>query len=324
VVFESLENPSSDPNGHPQGLAIVAHVNYWERFLAAPEILPEESDQTILRIVRAATQADEADLVPVLQLLEHPRLWRAVNLFGANHFTTAHVTRLLQLLVERRKNEVPTTWPGYLISADEPPGLNPLYNLARDLQERGQLDGQSLVESLEKAFEQAIPANLPLADELEHWFVIAADVRHWFDEPTVSALKAKFRKTLYESYVRDADKLARALTGCPPYLLMRLSWGLDRLRDKAFDGVPFAGWAEFARTMLESARRAPAIMLPQVASFVVRRVAMSDRTDELKFDRASAARLFGESELRAVFTVESVATLDRESRVVAEGLERDQ
>lgn len=95
------------------------------------------------------------------------------------------------------------------------------------------------------------------------------------DGPTVEALSRKHRDELHEKAVEvmvetfagAPDTLATSLIDAEPWLLARLCYGLERIREPD-EELPVPKWRVFADTIEEAARSNPAVILPQLAYFL--------------------------------------------------------
>jgi hypothetical protein len=178
--------------------------------------------------------------------------------------------------------------------------LIPLWRLLLGRRRLGQLPSEELLSAVQIAITYAVSRNLMLTDQIEHWFVTGSS--EVLAKEHAPRLKQLLRETLAHIYGGDPRNLAARLDNCPPYLLWRLVWGLDRVREMNFEGDPFQGWHEFANTIAESGTLAPDIMLPQIATLVVRSGDRSDGTRLHEYDRALAERLFGHGRIMALFS----------------------
>jgi hypothetical protein len=288
----------------PQGVRQHNHADYWERYLALPELDATARDQRVLRVL--ASEDDAA----VLLLLSDPATEAAV--YDFRHLISAErATRLLLPLVELRSRESAQGWPDH-----EPPGLVPIWRLWLRAAEHGELKSPIVLDHVHRALDLAIPQNLTLAAEIEHYFVAPSrDVHELMPAADSDQAKKYLRTKLVATYHRNGAALAANLRGAPAPVLLWVCWGLDTVRADAMKGLPFDDWAKFRDAIVEASRTEPATMLPQVAVMLVRELG-PDRDMNYRFDEDAATRLFGGKEaLREIFEMQDAATWSGNPRI---------
>jgi hypothetical protein len=294
-VFGSLERPEPRPHLRPQGLAVSRHVDYWSRFLASTSVASDESDQKALECL---ARSEPSELRFFLEVRE---LSSAVEHFGNNgrlRLDEAILHEVMTELVRGRSEERASEWPTDVFGP-QPPGIIPLWRMFNRRNERGQLDEVELSKSFRSAIRQSIPRNLELAEFIEHFFVTGGDTAQLIRN--IESEKRYFREQLAAAYAGDGTLLAKRLEGAQPFLLLRLVWGLDRVRAKSFAGEPFVGWQAFAELLLECAAKFSEILLPQLATLVVQSQDRSDRTMAHTYDQNLSERLFGHTRIMSLF-----------------------
>jgi hypothetical protein len=294
----------------PQSVMQNNHANYWERFFKVPTLQASERDQTILRVMQASD--DEA----LISLLEDPSCDRAVDDFRGL-LPAERPIRLFLPLISRRSKESATAWTR---GDHDPPGLIVLWRLLLRHKESGKLTGEAMLEQVKLTLDLAIPANLALASSIEHHFVtLSADVTQFFNDEQKAEAKTYLRRNFVSTYQGKAQQMAENLLGAEPPVLYWLCWGLDRVRAKSFDGLPFEGWEQLAPTILEAARLNPGVMIPQLSILLVKSsVSGRGSSTDYEFDSELATRLFGKAgNLLEVFEKEEQSQWQTSPRIQA-------
>ncbi len=293
----------------PQGLSAHGHADYWRRFLDVPELAEHDRDQPILRTLVAE------DNERVLALVLDPTTSTAVEDF-ANKLTTRRVVALFEPLVRELAQRNAATWntTGDFFN-DRPPGLTAVWRMWLDRSRRGEISPQVVTEAVKNTYQVAVPRNLDLVDEIEHWFVSGSgeDIEFFRGAPALRAeLKQYLRTLILSTYEGKPDALAGSVRGAAPAVLLRLSWGLERVRAKDYTGIPFDDWPKFAATILDAARMHPDVMLPQVAALICREEAVVQRdiVHQYVFDEDLATRLFGATDAVLVLFVGRLSSTD--------------
>lgn len=324
TVFGDIDNPGPRSGYHPQGLAVRAHVNYWQRFLAEEKVQPEDSDQRLIRVIRQAMSSDDADLPELLDLLEDEERWPAIMLFGRHFLTTRQLSRWIVALAQRRADEKPQKWPLGVLGQPDPPGLDALRNLARDLETAASVPNDELADAVVRAYKVSIPRNLWFAVRLDRDFVMSLDDTSMLLEGRCDNLHRRLRDILRQYYENKPDKLAERLDGLNPFTLRWVCWGPRHAQEGRFEELPFEEWPSFARTVLEAGGRNPSIMLPQIARMLTKDDDMSDGTKLVKYDSARGAHLFDTEALQELFLRHECADDDEYCQEVKKGLRHDQ
>lgn len=283
----------------PQGFAQHGHVDYWKRFLSVPKLEEKELDQSVLHTMLAD------DDIKLLELLEDDEQHNAVEDFAhiqttnkTDILTTDRLVGLFLPMVERRANESQRYW-----GDSTPPALIPLWRMWMRRSERNLLKADRVLQQVQAAFDIALPKNLGLVTEIEHYFVTSdKGVHNMLANGEVShneTAKKYLRELLVSTYTGKPHELVDALRNTKSATLLWLCWGLDRLRAKETTGVPFDGWDAFAKTILEATWLNPIVMIPQLACLIVResRLASGDFGLVSEFDEAAAQQLFGDSKV---------------------------
>jgi hypothetical protein len=286
-TFEAVRLIVDELFGHegrrrPQGMQHNGHADYWQRFLAIPELGPSERDQKILRILRDNNDeqlvdlliSDRSDAVEDFAHLIPPR----------------RLERLLLPLTRMLLASDITKW-----SDSNPPGLVPLWRMLRKHQ-RDAAEVTALVAQTEQALEIAAPRNLLLLHEIAHW--IATTVPEIPDLLPGAAdrrrINDRARDLLVETYQGHPKELATGLRGAPAFLLVWICWTMERVRTNNTHGLPFERWAPFAQTLLDALPFDAGAVAPQIASFVSRSRRTLRAHEEWFFDESQARELFGD------------------------------
>ncbi|MFA6446693.1 MAG: hypothetical protein WCW31_00355 [Patescibacteria group bacterium] len=300
-----------DEGGKPQGLANAGHADYWKRFLSVPKVEPEESDQRILSVMQGK------DDLKVMELIENPACSDAVKDFAdvkidaIKLLSAQRRMELFKLWVERRCNDKEKKWD------EEAPGLIPLWQLWLTSSKRGSIKDSNSLPLIKWAYDLAVPKKLALVTGIERFFVIS-DGDPIFSVEHVKEAKVYLRELLLSTYGGKPERLASALEGTDPRTLIWLCWGIDRLRAKDEEGLPFNDWKLFAQTLMEAVRLQPKIMLPQLACLVVNEYQMPSRKKGLhsEFNAKLTNQLFGNIyDLLTLFQGQDLADWEGDSRV---------
>lgn len=277
----------------PQGLTIS---RYWNRFLAEPELAPEDRDQAALQVLR--NDDDDA----VLDLLEGPQS-RVVENFE-RQLSGERLLRLLVPLVRRRVTEDPSGWPTRgVLPLDTPPGLIPLWRMLLDTGRPDAPSATDVSEALVRAFEESI-TNLHLVHTLDYYFLGTKEGEGCLYGEGIERgreLKAAARERMWALFVGtyrgSPQALINGLRGSNSWTLSWIVWRSHRKETKEIGNLPFADWSMLAPTILAACRTNRQLMLPQLAALVTRKAGETFRDgrfhDLLEFDAAQAEALFG-------------------------------
>lgn len=286
-TFEAVRLIVDELFGHearrrPQGVSHDNHADYWQRFLANPDLDAHERDQNVLKILRANDDEQLADLLVSGRS-------NAVEDF-AHLLSPRRIERLILPLTHRLLDADITKW-----SDNRPPGLVPLWRMLRRHQ-RNIAETAALVAQIEQALELAAPRNLLLLYEIAHWMASSVpEVSDLLPEANDRRrINDRARDLLVETYRDRPQELASNLRGAPVFLLVWLCWTIERVRADTTRGIPFEKWASFAQTLLEALPIDAAVVAPQIASFVVRSRRRLRAPDEWSFDESQARKLFGD------------------------------
>jgi hypothetical protein len=291
-----LESSESLYLVRPQGLGIQAHlgiqdhVDYWHRYQSLPRIPEEESDQEALSSIKAWKENRPNDLA---KRLIDPKRSRQIESFSCL-FEGSDIVRLLAEVAQAVAQQAEPSYEG----SGNVSGIIPVCKMAR----RRFVDSNDLSNAMRQIIAEYVPHHLPLV----HTIMVYLAHRGTAGVPSLLAdgqrddLTRNLHETLVRTYALGSGaQLLAAVKHGPPYVLLRLSWGLDRIRAGQLTGKPFEGWDQFAGVVLEAAELDPCEGLAQVIPFVTtphRRAAwVGDETAELLvvgFNEAAARELF--------------------------------
>lgn len=140
-----------------------------------------------------------------------------------------------------------------------------------------------------------MPTNLTVASELEHWLVVPSkDVEQLLSDALVSTARMRLRGLLKTYYVGKPSALAKQFENAVPFILLWLSWGIDRVRAGNLDSAPFEGWPDLADTVIKAAEENAAAMLPQIAAMIVQEKREFRRKGSWEFLPKRCSTLFGD------------------------------
>lgn len=286
-----------NPVTKPQGLALSDHRDYWSRFMSVPNLAYDEQDQPILQA------AQSGDLAELAKRLATSRGSRAAEVLS-ERAAPIDLPALLEIVVEHRCSEDPANW------GDRVPGIMPTWRMMLPRNRPGvpEVEATVLHAALLRGITAALPRSIALVDELLHYFATrdpdVESLLHDGSNDLGSTLNALVHEMLPATFNGLPGDLAQALRGKRHDALYYVAWTRDRVRAKQLTALPFSGWGEFASTLLQGAAEHPAVVLPQVARFVVQENGHARRgfDQEFAYDADSAARLFTNSkDLLAVF-----------------------
>lgn len=281
AVIDYLVSPDAARQS-PQGFSLE---KYWNRYASLDLAEGDVLDQPVLE---ALLRGDEEEILDLLEGATREQVVHFESLIEAGQ-----VSRLLVLLVARRSEESSAHWLDGENLFHTVPGLSPLWSIWKRRKREGTfLTDGDWIANVRTALDLAIPVNLFLAMEIEHYFVISSeDVLA--DRGLLAEAKARTRQGIVRGYVDQPQKLRDALDGAPEATLLWVCWGLDRVREGTTSGLPFEGWPELANTILAAAGIHPEAMMPQVATMIVD--AKRDRRghDVRSFNGEGADNLFG-------------------------------
>lgn len=288
VIIEFVFKKFS-PTAKPQGLRHDTHANYWQRFLAVPEIPDAHRDQAALQ---AIVGFDDVELIA---WLEDPQRHRIIESFG-HHIETERLLRLLDLLVSRRTPENPSDWPDY---GRQPPGLVPLWRLWNRSCERGDLDPEVALTTIQRAYDHCVGLNLALVAPLEYYFVAATGpnvpniLGRDGDRRRNEQAKQYLRRLLAETFRGRSAALAAALRGTAWWTLRSIVF--PERREEILGAAPFPEWSALSDTLLDAAREHPDAVLLQLAGLMIVETPSARPWEgpALRFEPKLAETLFG-------------------------------
>lgn len=280
----------------PQGLGVDRHVDYWERFLTAPSLSSGERDQPVLRAILDWEKQEGSTLS---KLMADEGRSSTVETFG-KMLSWGGLVRLFEEISKQRGVEDPSKWPlDQEWRESKPPGLVSVWRLT--LRRDG--DESVLRDAVLRVIERTTKTNLSLANYVVRYFATKErQVTGPLSDKSVVVVQSRFRELIADFAQGTPEKLLSAIAGGPPYLLLQSCWGLERIRGNKTDDVPFEGWSEFAKLMLDAAEKSPAQLIPQLIPFFVNQEERFRPDDEATraawtFDRERAGRLFVQERL---------------------------
>ena len=260
---DDIRRESRDRNyvNNPQGLAIVRHVDYWDRYTSMPKIEDADSDQAALIAIDAWKDGKKSDLLK--RLLADDSSTQIATFVG--QFSR---TQLCRLLGETCDHLMPRSAGDWYEHA-RAPAVPEIFHMMVDLRP----NENELAKVVSSAIRKAIPVNLPLVCQLASLY--CSSNRGQLTSLLPDGQKDQIRQETVVALVEvfplgtGAEMLA-AINDGSPFLLRWLCSSLDKRGDdnEGLQRIPFEEWPDFARVMIEAAEIDPAIMLPQIASFV--------------------------------------------------------
>ncbi|RKH13958.1 hypothetical protein D7V97_04215 [Corallococcus sp. CA053C] len=265
-VFPNWSKPGKQrvAESKPQGLSVRTHRDYWKRYLSLEPLPTDEQDQSILQSITLWKSNSPSELVS--HLLKASQL-DTVRTFASRTLDSSELAKLLDATVHAELRRSPADW-----KSRYPPSVMTIWNMM--------LGGknEALPSLLKELVKLTTPVNLQLTHTLLYFFLTKEDNVHELVPQTQGdEIRASFIPLLEASFTsQDPKRLVDALREAELDVLLINCWGLERVRQKNFDGQPFAGWKTFSDALLESAEVAPEVVLPQIIKFIV------DKTDQFR------------------------------------------
>lgn len=245
----------------PQALSCATHINYWNRYMAMERPVSAESDQYVLRGIREWVERQSNT---VRELVADDKRAAALRSFVLQ-FDSTSLCRLLKEIALDHITQSARRWE----HQSRCPGIGTVWAMMQD----NRPDQSELKDTLSSTLDKVIVRHMPLA----------ADLRYWFIDSTDSSVPPIIDNSEYRSELRslieiglaeriselDTKGAVRVLRSGSPYVIYWLSWGLDKIHQGAFDGLPFDGWHNLSKAMLKWAVESPAKWIPQWVAFVV-------------------------------------------------------
>ncbi|MEM6532952.1 MAG: P-loop NTPase fold protein [Myxococcota bacterium] len=291
--------PAYHLDDRPQGLAVSLHADNWRRFMDGES---EPMDQPVLDAIQ---EWHKGNKTPLINAVQDSARCEIVETFGAL-IGAEQILVILALLVDSLGPQPPERWntnEGDVMS-EVPVGLVSVWRLSMRLV----VDKERLEQVLTGSVEAWAQKNLTLAYLLTYLFATAdTDVRHTLDPDQMNGL----RDTLHSGMqnITEAQGLIDNLRGAPPYLMWHASWGLQRIRQRNFAGLPFDGWPDFSSQLLNAAALEPQLVIPQLSPFVVSE-SRTERDFEVTWTYSPdlAARLFDLESLKTIVSNNPIST----------------
>ncbi len=290
----------------PQGIAVEFHTEYWRRFCNSEAIPEVQSDQALLRTIQQWKKQKPNDLIA--RLLDE-NLSRQVECFGGQ-FSGSELLRLLSECVEAVRGMSATEWT----DGDHPPGITSVWRMCH----RRNPKRADLAATITELVSRVAADNLPLAHDLVYFFANQSGSTPALMDPEQSAsVEASLQAALGSIARGGPGAMKKALNKGSTYTFYWASWGLDRIRKKQFDDLPFPAWSDMADGLLKWIESDPGLGSQVVAPFVTQSNYVIEpdpdteglpgrtRTWQSKFDEPTARRLFDfEPLVRALASVE--------------------
>jgi len=278
--------------GCPQGLSVNRHTDYWQRYMALPEVDNDASDQAALRDIES--WKNESDNTLVSRVVDPVRAAQIETFVG--QFSPADLCRLLAETAEALRNESASTWedgrrvPGitsvWRMMLRRTPGsdvlaieLMPLADFPG--QRNWGYDGALLYapdacyghpDALKRLIREITPHHLPLIHDIHYLFATAdGNVPRLLDDPTRRDVNALLIETFRSAFSPGSGKrLLRAVHDGSPYIVYWICWGLARIRANRTQGEPFDEWSDVAEVLLEAAEHDRGYGVPLIVPFVTK------------------------------------------------------
>lgn len=247
----------------PQGFS-VEHTDYWLRYMTLIRPADANSDQRMLRLIDDWRSQLNNELPQTMVTGDFPP---SLEAFLEVSTSEKELVRLLDEILEAETPRGRHNWAGIGSEYDHPPALVSVWRLML-----GKPDPEDLLPMLQKHIHSALRTNLPLAFELVYFFATRSQgVPKILSAEHVDSLSKEFREAIAREFEGHPAKLADTLRGAHIYVLYWSCWGLDNVREHKTAGVP-DHWERLRDTVLDAVQGEPAVMVPQLLPFIVRRL----------------------------------------------------
>ena len=292
LVFPRRNDASSTkPAEKPQGLAFSEPRDYWRIFLRASEVGQGESDQVVLQAIDECNQGNAEALVTAIVYSADPH--------PAEHFFKRLAPEKLPCLLESVINATLLTsvdsWPLGLAREPRPPGIVSVWRMYLRNREIGRTwDSVAMVAAVDRGLTMSIPESLLLTQELLNLFLTReSKVGPLVDDETILATIKRAEASMLQN-VGNPDRLAASLLGAYRDTLLSIC---RRFAQGDLSRFPFPGWHEFAKTVIEAAKKKPLVLVPQLLPFIIQETDEFTRRAEfvrkMSFNAQAAEFLFG-------------------------------
>jgi hypothetical protein len=277
-----------------QGLSVrAAHVDYWERFSALPELPADARDQQVL-VALCSPNVDDA-----LDILEDDTYGGPAAVHLASRVPWERLVPLLVPLVRRRLAE-PSQQGENEDRPGRPRGFLSFWNILR-VHWRKRESMAELVAPIGEAIDICTQSyGLNILPDLEDLFFRVRETQAVDVEPLLSPAEiAPLRQRALDGLVRhvtDPRRLIAALNGTDRWTLRHCVWGVGTRPDAYTDvsSVPFPAWPTLASVVLDALDLAPNTMALQIAPIIFTQV--DSYSEQWRFDTAVCRTYFGDVE----------------------------
>ena len=242
----------------PQGLCINRHVDYWQRYLALPDMPREESDQGALRAINAWRHFEENDLLK--RMLDNKGASQIETFVG--QFTTGELCRLLVEIVQSLREQSAAEWE----HRSHAPGVKAVWRM---MHERRPRSGK-LADVLELLIREITPLHLPLVHDIVYFIASAGrNVSSLMDSEDRTSIHATLSDAFGASFpAGSSDRLLVAMREGSPYVVKWILGELAQQQIKNNHGQAKEKWEGIADVLLEAAEYSPEHGIAMVVPFV--------------------------------------------------------
>ncbi len=274
-LFPSLNNITINGQSRIQS---VRNIGYWERYSSVPDIDESESDQAALRCIQEWQSNESSELISwVVNDKRHAQIEKFTECFEENELCL-----LLEQVIDAESNEL---WPTNNDILTARSGILSIWRMVDTKPPSEKI----LLEVILKSVNQYAAINLPLVEDLQHYFgVEGGSVPCRLTLENRQLLTSEVHNALINSFVPDRyDDLLFATRGGSYYVIYHLVWGLTRIRSNDTNGLPFEKWSDFSSVLLTSAEHAPDKAIPLIIPFII-----DYSRSTATFNEEAARRLF--------------------------------
>lgn len=297
VVLQHLFG--ADSKEHLQGFGKIEPADYWARFLSRTSIAKADSDQGVLQALQLFAADGSGSLVETLMAPTGREAtgWGSQIRAFESLLPTPKILDLLEAQLrwihglarpsEDLRLRLIDTWAICVGRAEAESSSWPADNLFAIIDEHIQMSVRS--------------HDLQLAHCLLYWFgtPTSNNVAELLSSQHRRKLRRTFAKAFVETFGDDPNALAKALKDAEPWLLYRLCYGSEQLREHAAK-QKFAKWPKLAKTLEAAARLHPREILPQIARFLTRTSHLGNLL-ETTVDHDAVNRLFPDADILSLY-----------------------
>lgn len=258
VPADVAESERHQPQAFGQKKPLDSPVDHWRRYLSQAPVSEAERDQLALASIANWQAGKPSDLLD--RLMSDSQATHVGTFSG--QFRPSELCKLLVDVADHlaARNDHAWTQHGNI------PGVPTVFHMMH----KRRPESSDIREAALDCVRRYAATHLPLTQGIAYWFGSRPDL-------LIHGDRQQLHRALHTALIQHftghggAERLAAALRGGSPYTVHWASWGLDRISENDFTGLPMPGWANLAHTLLDLAASQPAIGLPLIVPFVASR-----------------------------------------------------